>query len=55
MLTVPDAQSYPKEVAIMFGDLGSETHQIEIFHKGKVYGPYEAFPGRNLELILSTP
>ena len=39
----------------MFGDLGGETHRIEVFHKGKAYGPYEASPGRNLELVLGSP
>ncbi len=41
-----------KHGRFMFSDLSGESHQIEVFHKGKVYGPYEAFPGRNLELVL---
>jgi len=39
----------------MFSDLDSQSHRIEIFHKGKAYGPYETSPGRNLELVLESP
>ena len=39
----------------MFSYLDSQSHRIEIFHKGKAYGPYETYPGRNLELVLGSP
>jgi len=39
----------------VFSDLASQPHQIEIFHKGKLYGPYHTPPGRNLELVLGAP
>ncbi|MBW1696444.1 MAG: N-acetylmuramoyl-L-alanine amidase [Deltaproteobacteria bacterium] len=39
----------------MFCDLDGQSHLVEIFHRGKAYGPYQALPGRNLELVLGAP
>ena len=36
----------------LFAGLNESPHQIEVFHKGKAFGPYRAEAGRNLELLL---
>jgi len=40
------------EGRFLFQDLENSPHRIEVFYGGRTYGPYQAEPGRKLELLL---
>ena len=40
------------EGRFLFRDVESGEHQIDIYYRGKTYGPYRTGPGRRLELVL---